>query len=92
MFSSSTIPVIYTHTRIYFSYCEYHLKTSVMKVKHSPLRIVLGWGTKMVQTFPYKLELNTWPVIINNLGICCVKCLCVLSLYFSLYIFDLRGT
>ena len=28
---------------------EYHPPTSVTEVKHRPLRIVLGWGTKEVE-------------------------------------------
>ena len=27
----------------------YHPRTTVTEVKHRPLRIVLGWGTKMVE-------------------------------------------
>ena len=31
---------------------------------------MLGWGTELVEYFLQELELITWPVIINNSGIC----------------------
>ena len=45
-------------------------QTSVTEVKHRPLRIVLGWGTKMVGKLQQELELIKSSVIINGFGMC----------------------
>ena len=57
------------------------LQTSVTGYHHCPLRIVPGWGTKVVDQFPLELELIMWPVIINGFGMVYVNaCVCVVPL------------
>ena len=52
--------------------------TGTDRVKHRLLRIVFGWRTVWSNKF-HELELITWPVIINDFGICFMF-VCLVSL------------